>query len=53
MKNNMNIGILLTDHVLENLQKKHGDQGDFYINLFKNLDPVSYTHLTLPTKRIV
>ena len=39
MKNNMNIGILLTDHVLENLQKKHGDQGDFYINLFKNLDP--------------
>ena len=24
------IGILLTDHVLEDLQVKHGDQNDFY-----------------------
>ena len=39
MKNNLNIGILLTDHVLENLQEKHGDQGDFYKKLFKKLDP--------------
>ncbi len=38
MKNNLNIGILLTDHVLENLQEKHGDQADFYKKLFKKLD---------------
>ena len=30
----LTIGILLTDHVLEDLQVKHGDQNDFYNKIF-------------------
>ena len=33
------IGILLTDHVLEDLQVKHGDQNDFYNKIFTEADP--------------
>ena len=38
MLNDLKIGILLTDHVLDDLQEKHGDQTDFYKNLFEKLD---------------
>ena len=34
----LTIGILLTDHVLEDLQIQHGDQDDFYYKLFKEVD---------------
>ena len=34
----LTIGILLTDHVLEDLQIKHGDQDDFYYRLFEEVD---------------
>ena len=35
----LTIGILLTDHVLEDLQIKHGDQNDFYNKIFNEADP--------------
>jgi len=35
----LTIGILLTDHVLEDLQVKHGDQNDFYNKIFTEVDP--------------
>ena len=35
----LTIGILLTDHVLEDLQVKHGDQNDFYNKIFTEADP--------------
>ena len=39
MEIKLKIGILLTDHVLEDLQEKHGDQTDFYTRLFDSLEP--------------
>ena len=36
--NNLTIGILLTDHVLEDLKTKHGDQDDFYYKIFNEAD---------------
>ena len=35
--NNLTIGILLTDHVVEDLQEKHGDQNDFYHKIFSEV----------------
>ena len=35
----LTIGILLTDHVLEDLQIEHGDQNDFYNKIFNEADP--------------
>ena len=32
--NELTIGILLTDHVVDDLQEKHGDQNDFYYKIF-------------------
>ncbi len=32
--NDLTIGILLTDHVVDALQEKHGDQNDFYYKIF-------------------
>ena len=55
----MKIGILLTDHVMDELKAKHGDMDDFYKYIFNKVDPtieletVSYTHLTLPTILLV
>ena len=34
----LKIGILLTDHVLEDLQKKHNDQDNFYRRIFEETD---------------
>ena len=34
----LKIGILLTDHVLEDLQKKHDDQDNFYRRIFNETD---------------
>ena len=34
----LKIGILLTDHVLEDLQKKHDDQDNFYRRIFNGTD---------------
>ena len=34
----LTIGILLTDHVLDDLQDKHGDQNDFYYKIFNEAD---------------
>ena len=34
----LKIGILLTDHVLEDLQKKHDDQDNFYRRIFEETD---------------
>ena len=36
--NNLTIGILLTDHVLDDLKPKHGDQDDFYSKIFGEAD---------------
>ena len=36
---NLTIGILLTDHVIPELIVKHGDQTDFYNNIFSQVDP--------------
>jgi GMP synthase-like glutamine amidotransferase len=36
--NNLTIGILLTDHVLDDLKPKHGDQDDFYSKIFGEVD---------------
>ena len=33
----LTIGILLTDHVLEDLQIQHGDQDDFYYKFFEEV----------------
>ena len=38
LMNNLTIGILLTDHVLDDLQPKHGDQDDFYFKIFGEAD---------------
>jgi len=35
----MKIGILLTDHVMEELRGKHGDMDDFYKYIFSKVDP--------------
>ena len=35
---NLTIGILLTDHVLDDLKPKHGDQDDFYSKIFGEVD---------------
>jgi len=35
----MNIGILLTDHVMDELREKHGDMDDFYQYIFGKVDP--------------
>ena len=35
----LTIGILLTDHVLDDLQIVHGDQNDFYDKIFSEADP--------------
>ena len=35
----LTIGILLTDHVLDDLQIEHGDQNDFYNKIFSEADP--------------
>ena len=37
--NDLTIGILLTDHVLDDLQIAHGDQNDFYDKIFSEADP--------------
>ena len=34
-------------------QQRSGDLNRYFVDLFKNHKTVSYTHLTLPTKRIV
>ena len=34
----LTIGILLTDHVLDDLKPKHGDQDDFYSKIFGEAD---------------
>ena len=34
----LTIGILLTDHVLDDLKPKHGDQDDFYSKIFSEAD---------------
>lgn len=39
MKQQIKVGILLTDHVLKDLQVKHGDQPDFYNYIFHLADP--------------
>jgi GMP synthase-like glutamine amidotransferase len=36
--NNLTIGILLTDHVLDDLKPKHGDQDNFYSKIFGEVD---------------
>ena len=36
--NKLTIGILLTDHVLDDLKPKHGDQDDFYSKIFGEAD---------------
>ena len=36
--NILTIGILLTDHVLDDLKPKHGDQDDFYSKIFGEVD---------------
>ena len=36
--NDLTIGILLTDHVLDDLQIAHGDQNDFYDKIFSEAD---------------
>ena len=36
----MKIGILLTDHVLDELKVKHGDMDDFYKYIFNKVDPM-------------
>ena len=38
-RKNMKIGILLTDHVMDELIEKHGDMDDFYKYIFKKVDP--------------
>ena len=38
LMNNLTVGILLTDHVLDDLQPKHGDQDDFYFKIFGEAD---------------
>ena len=38
-RKNMKIGILLTDHVMDELIEKHGDMDDFYKYIFKTVDP--------------
>ena len=35
----MKVGILLTDHVMDELQNKHGDMPDFYEFIFNEVDP--------------
>jgi len=35
----MKIGILLTDHVMDELKAKHGDMDDFYKYIFNQVDP--------------
>ena len=35
----MKIGILLTDHVMDELKAKHGDMDDFYKYIFNKVDP--------------
>ena len=39
MNQPLTIGILLTDHVLHDLLDEHGDQTDFYLNIFHLADP--------------
>ena len=34
----LTIGILLTDHVLDDLKPKHGDQDDFFSKIFGEAD---------------
>ena len=34
----LTIGILLTDHVLDDLKPKHGDQDEFYSKIFGEAD---------------
>ena len=36
--NKLTIGILLTDHVLDDLKPKHGDQDDFFSKIFCEAD---------------
>ncbi len=45
----LTIGILLTDHVLDDLKPKHGDQDDFYSKIFVEAD----INIKLKIKRIV
>ena len=40
------------DEVLERLNEQDGPRG-FFLEVVTILEAVSYTHLTLPTKRIV
>ena len=35
----MRVGILLTDHVMDELQVRHGDMPDFYKFIFNEIDP--------------
>ena len=35
----MKVGILLTDHVMDELQIRHGDMPDFYKFIFNEVDP--------------
>ena len=35
----MKVGILLTDHVMDELQIRHGDMSDFYKFIFNEVDP--------------
>ena len=39
MDSNLTLGILLTDHVVPKLLKKHGDQDEFYEYIFNKVDP--------------
>ena len=39
MDSNLTLGILLTDHVVPKLLKKHGDQDEFYEFIFNKVDP--------------
>ena len=38
MDSNLTLGILLTDHVVPKLLKKHGDQDEFYEYIFNKVD---------------
>ena len=40
-------------HYLDRNQANNRTLDDLYLDFVNNVDPVSYTHLTLPTKRIV
>ena len=35
----MKVGILLTDHVMDEFQIRHGDMSDFYKFIFNEVDP--------------